>query len=89
MAGLIVGGVGIVGVGVGAFFGLKAKSSLDDSNADNHCRDSNRCDAIGVQARSDAASFILRTFRMGGRSRACVSSIHFAEHRTGRGLAIR
>lgn len=56
VAGLVVGGVGIVGLGLGAFFGLQAKSHLDDSNADGHCHDGNKCDAIGVQARSDAQS---------------------------------
>ena len=56
VAGLVIGGVGIVGLGVGAFFGLQAKSHLDDSNADNHCHDGNKCDDIGRAARSDAQS---------------------------------
>jgi serine/threonine-protein kinase len=54
LIGLGVAGLGVVGVGLGVVFGLSAKSKLDDSNADGHCRPDNHCDAVGFQARSDA-----------------------------------
>jgi tetratricopeptide (TPR) repeat protein len=49
-----LGGAGVVGLSVGAVFGLKAKSALDDSNANGHCDSSDRCDARGLDLRSDA-----------------------------------
>jgi serine/threonine-protein kinase len=57
--GIVVGVGGLALVGLGAGFGLSAKSSLDDSNADNHCRADNKCDATGVAARDDAKSAAL------------------------------
>jgi hypothetical protein len=63
--GIVLGGVGLVGVGVGAFFGLQAKSNLDDSNA-GHCGANNKCDATGVGLRSDAqTSALLSTIGFG------------------------
>jgi hypothetical protein len=53
--GLVVGGLGLVGVGVGAAFGLKAKSNDESSKADGHC-DETGCDATGKAAREDAFS---------------------------------
>jgi serine/threonine-protein kinase len=50
----VAGGVAVVGLGLGTYFGLHSKSKLDDSNADGHCREGNSCDATGVQLRSDA-----------------------------------
>lgn len=55
IVGIATAGVGVVGLGVGTFFGLRAKSSLDDSNASDHCHD-NVCDATGKSARDDAKS---------------------------------
>jgi hypothetical protein len=57
--GIVVGVGGLALVGLGAGFGLSAKSSLDASNADNHCRAQNKCDAVGVAARDDAKSAAL------------------------------
>jgi serine/threonine-protein kinase len=56
IAGLVTGGVGVVGLGVAGIFGLVASSKLDDSNADGHCHgaDGNHCDPIGTSARNDA-----------------------------------
>jgi hypothetical protein len=54
--GLVVGGAGIVGLGVGTFFGLHAKSLNDQSKQDGHCTPSNECDAIGGANRDDAKS---------------------------------
>lgn len=50
-----LGGLGVVGVGVGSIFGLKAISGNSDSNANGHC-DSTGCDTIGKQLRNDARS---------------------------------
>jgi len=54
IAGAIVAGAGVVGLGVGAAFGVMAKGNLDDSNAGNHCDAADTCDSIGLQLRSDA-----------------------------------
>lgn len=56
IGGLVAAGVGLVGVGIGAAFGLVASSNLSDSNADNHCDAQNTCDAVGLGLRSDAKS---------------------------------
>lgn len=53
IAGLVVGGAGIVGVAVGSIFGLLAKSANDDSTA--HCG-TKYCDATGTDDRSSASS---------------------------------
>lgn len=54
VAAVAVAGVAAVALGVGVFYGIRTKSRLDDSNADGHCREGNRCDALGVEARQDA-----------------------------------
>jgi hypothetical protein len=51
--GLVVGGLGAVGVGVGAVFGLKAMSNKNDS--DGHCVGTS-CDPTGLDLRHDAKS---------------------------------
>ena len=51
--GLVVAGVGVVSLGLGAYFGLRAKSQLDDSNA-GHCNAAGVCDSAGLQGRVDA-----------------------------------
>lgn len=56
IGGLVAAGVGLVGVGLGAAFGLVASSRLSDSNADNHCDAQNTCDAVGLGLRADAKS---------------------------------
>lgn len=56
IAAISAGGVGLVGVALGSYFGLHAKSELDDSNADQHCGALNRCDPIGLADRSAAQS---------------------------------
>lgn len=48
-----VAGVGIIGAGIGAAFGLMAKSKLDQSN-DGPCNSSDHCTAQGVSLRHDA-----------------------------------
>ncbi len=63
IAALGLGGLGVVGVGVGAFFGLHAMSSIDQANA--HC-DDRFCNAAGLSLRDDA------------KSEATVSTIAFA-----------
>ena len=53
---VVAGGVGIVAIGIGAVFGLNAKSDLDASNADNHCRPDNHCDRTGFDLRGSFKS---------------------------------
>jgi hypothetical protein len=48
---LLIGGVGVVGLGVGTFFGLRAMSKKDE--AVEHCR-GEACDPRGVTLRSEA-----------------------------------
>jgi hypothetical protein len=47
---------GVVGVALGAVFGLGAKSKLDQSNQDNHCDTKDTCDPTGLSLRSDASN---------------------------------
>ncbi len=54
--GLVVGGVGIVGLAVGGYFGLRAQSKNDDSKSECLPSDPNRCSARGVSLRDDARS---------------------------------
>lgn len=53
---LAVGGVGVVGVGLGAFFGLQASSKLSDSNAKGCHSGTPDCSATGAAFRNDAKS---------------------------------
>ncbi len=52
--GLVVGGVGVVGLGVGAIFGFQSMGKKGD--ADKHCNADNFCDETGLAARKDAIS---------------------------------
>ena len=63
LTGLVAGAVGLVGVGVGSYFGLRAKSANDEAEA-SHC-DPRFCDAEGESLKDQA------------RSRATVSTVAF------------
>jgi hypothetical protein len=52
IAGFVAGGAGVVGIVIGAVFGLKSKGSHDEAGP--HCDAANRCDALGVSLRADA-----------------------------------
>jgi hypothetical protein len=52
--GLSLGGVGLIGVGVGVAFGVKALSNLSASKANGHCDAESFCDDVGFQLRRDA-----------------------------------
>lgn len=54
IVGLVVGGVGVVALGFGAYFGLRTKSKNDESSS--HCGANNVCDDTGFTARKDALS---------------------------------
>lgn len=67
--GVVVGGVGVAGVVVGAVFGVRSLSENADS--DSHCTAGapDRCDEAGLQLRSDArtaATVSTVTFAVGG-----------------------
>ena len=51
IAAIAIGGLGVVGLGLGTYFGLSSRSKHDDAGA--HCA-GNACDAQGVALRSDA-----------------------------------
>jgi hypothetical protein len=55
VAGIVVAGVGVLGLGASAYFGLHASSLDSDSKSDGHCDPSNVCDPYGLTKRSDAA----------------------------------
>ncbi len=61
---LAITGVGVVGLGVGSYFGLRAKSKNDDSM--DFCDSDNRCSPRGLELRDDA------------KSAATVSNVGFA-----------
>ena len=52
--GLVVAGLGVIGLGVGTYFALHAKSTYDGASASGSCQAGNQCDATGKQERSDA-----------------------------------
>jgi serine/threonine-protein kinase len=56
IVGLVVAGAGVVGLGIGTYFALHAKSTYDASNAGGHCLPDDECDATGTQDRNDAKS---------------------------------
>jgi hypothetical protein len=55
-AGFVVGGFGLVGIGVGTFFGLKTFSAKSDSEA--HCHGT-LCDPTGVDLRDKGNSYAM------------------------------
>ena len=54
LVGLVVGGAGIVALGAGAFFGLKARSTYDDALA--QCNPAHQCQQQGLDLADDATS---------------------------------
>ena len=55
IGGIAAMAVGVVGVGVGSYFGLAAKSNFDAAFADGHCKaDADTCDPTGLALRRDA-----------------------------------
>jgi hypothetical protein len=50
---IAAGGAGLVGLGLGAYFGLRAGSDLADSNANGNCV-GDHCNDAGTRARNDA-----------------------------------
>jgi hypothetical protein len=66
--GLVIGGVGVVGLGLGSYFGIRAKQKNHDSF--DHCQpnDHNQCDQTGVDLRNSAKSSagLATAFMIGG-----------------------
>jgi hypothetical protein len=56
VAGFVVGGVGVIGLGVGAGLGGMALSKKSQSNADGHCDAADRCDGTGLALRNQGLS---------------------------------
>jgi serine/threonine-protein kinase len=91
--GVGLAGVGVVGVALGAVFGLGAKSKLDQSNQDNHCDAKDTCDTTGLSLRQDAsnaATLSTVMFAIGGVAVAGGAVLYFtAPHRpTTTGLVV-
>ena len=69
LAGIVTGVVGVIGLGVGAGFGVDASSKATKSNAGGHCDAANFCDATGLSLRHDAigsATISTVSFLVGG-----------------------
>lgn len=54
VAGVVAGAAGVIGIGLGAFFGLRAMSKQDESNKDGHCDAADTCDHVGLGLRDEA-----------------------------------
>lgn len=54
LVGLVLGGAGVVAIGAGAFFGLKASSTYDE--ALTHCNPSHVCQQRGIDLGDDATT---------------------------------
>lgn len=75
----VAAGVGVVGLGVGTFFGLSAMNKNDDSK--DECRTATRCSAEGVELRGeafDAATISTVGFVAGGVGLATAAVLWFA-----------
>jgi hypothetical protein len=82
-AGLVTGGVGIVGLGLGALFALEAISNNDDSSS--HCSD-NTCDVQGADSRGTARTFgnaATTSFLVGGVALAGGAALYLGAPREG------
>jgi serine/threonine-protein kinase len=91
--GVGVAGAGVVGVVLGAVFGLSAKSKLDQSNQNGHCDSADTCDPTGLSLRHDAGSAATLStvlFVVGGVALAGGAVLYFTAPRpsTTVGLAI-
>jgi hypothetical protein len=91
--GVGLAGAGVVGVALGAVFGLGAKSKLNQSNQDNHCDAKDTCDPTGLSLRQDAsnaATLSTVMFAIGGVAVAGGAVLYFTAPRkpTTTGLVI-
>lgn len=86
--GLVVAGVGVVGLGVGGYFGLQAMSKKKD--ADGHCDGSACRDQAGVDLRRDARSagtISTIAFVAGGVATAAGAVLYLTAPKPGRARA--
>jgi hypothetical protein len=83
---ITLAGAGVVAVGVGAFFGLRSKSTYDDARA--HCPNGNgSCDDTGVSGGNDAhtqATISTISFILGGAALAASAVLYFTAPRSAR-----
>jgi hypothetical protein len=81
-AGFVVGAVGLVGLGVGTWFAVSARSKFDDSLSSCAPDDQNRCSSAGVTRRGEArtdGSLATVAFSVGGAALAAgVALVLFA-----------
>jgi hypothetical protein len=77
IAAVVAGGVGVVAIGVGAFFGIRAMSKQSESE-ETHCRvePSTTCDAEGLAIRDD------------GRTAGTISTVFFVVGAVGAGAGV-
>lgn len=81
---LVVGGVGLAALGVGAGFSFAAKTAYDESNANGRCV-ANQCDAAGLDLRDEASSkALVATVAMGTGAAALVGGalLYFTARRS-------
>jgi hypothetical protein len=78
VAGIVVAGVGVLGLGASAYFGLRASSLDADSRSDGHCAN-NDCDPYGFAKRSDAgdAANLATAFLVAGAGAAAAGTTLF------------
>jgi hypothetical protein len=73
---LSFGVIGLAGIGVGAVFGLEARSTYDASNRNGHCDAQDACDPTGKSLRAEAdRAATLSTITFGAGAAALTSGI--------------
>jgi serine/threonine-protein kinase len=84
IAGVSLAGVGVLSLGVGAFLGLTASATYDDSNRDGRCLPTNECNAAGKDLRSRAGGLATAStvaFGVGGAALAVGAVLFFTAPR--------
>lgn len=79
IAGIVVAGAGVVGLGASAYFGLHAASLASDSKSDGHCDANNQCDPYGLAKRNDAgdAANLATVFLVAGAGAGAIGATLF------------
>ena len=79
IAGMVVAGVGVVGLGASAYFGVRASGLDSDSRSDGHCNVNNQCDPYGHEKRNEAgdAANLATVFLVAGAGAAAAGATLF------------